>query len=69
MQLSENEEEHSYIMVHIDDFIVAVSTTSKVAIIFDEVSNLFEIKDMGGPLCFLGSAVERDYVNKTIIMT
>lgn len=58
-----------FLLVHVDDFIAAAPTDEEVEQIFQEVKQQFEIKDMGEPSRFLGSAVSRDYNKKTITMS
>ncbi|KAJ9480754.1 hypothetical protein VN97_g12776 [Penicillium thymicola] len=48
------------------NFIGAAPTDKEVEQIFQQVKGQFEIKDMGELSRFLGSAITRDYVRKTI---
>ncbi|KAJ5963983.1 uncharacterized protein N7479_003859 [Penicillium vulpinum] len=58
-----------YLIVHVDDFIAAAPTKEEVDQIFKEVQSEFDIKDIGEPSRFLGSAVVRDYKNRTITLS
>ncbi|OQE65453.1 hypothetical protein PENNAL_c0208G09362 [Penicillium nalgiovense] len=58
-----------FLLVHVDDFIAAAPTDKEVEQIFQEVKQQFEIKDIGEPSRFLGSAVSRDYNKRTITMS
>lgn len=57
-----------FLLVHLDDFIAAAPTDGEVDQIFPEMKQQFEIKDIGEPSGFLGSAITRDY-KKTIQMS
>lgn len=43
--------------MHVDDFIAAAPTDGEVEQIFQQVKGQFEVKDMGEPSRFLGSAI------------
>ncbi|KAJ9481045.1 hypothetical protein VN97_g12463 [Penicillium thymicola] len=58
-----------FLLVHVDDFIGAAPTDEEVEQIFQQVKGQFEIKDMGEPSRFLGSAIARDYDKRTIQMS
>ncbi|OQD69278.1 hypothetical protein PENPOL_c002G09254 [Penicillium polonicum] len=54
-----------FLLAHLDDFIAAAPTDGEVDQIFPEMKQQFEIKDIGEPSRFLGSAITRDYKKKT----
>ena len=58
-----------FLLVHVDDFIAAAPTDTEVQQIYHQTKEQFEIKDMGEPSRFLGSAISRDYSKKTITMS
>ena len=58
----------SILIVHVDDFIIAAPSDTKVADITKGIQQFFPIKDLGEPSVFLGCALSRNYRKGTITM-
>ena len=56
----------SYILVYVDDLLIAVNSTEKAKGIKEILTRAFDVRDLGAAKFFLGMEIERDRTNRTL---
>lgn len=59
---------YSFLLLYVDDILIAAPTLDRVQEIKDGLLKAFDARDMGEAQFFLGMTIERDRVNRTILL-